>query len=151
MNGGADQRAWLTWFAVTSASMLAVGGCADLEEASEAGYQPAVIEEIEGADVKQVSFVEDAARRVSLQTAVVQRGGGDRVVLPYAALVYDPAGQVWVYTVPKRLTFLRVPVTVDLITGNRVVLTSGPAVGTRVVTRGAAEVYGAELDIAGGH
>jgi hypothetical protein len=130
---------------------LAVAGCADLEESAESGYQPAVVEEVDGADVKQVSFVPDAARRVSLRTAAVQPSRDGRSVVPYAALVYDPEGSVWVYTVPERLTFIRVPVTVDRITGNRASLTSGPTVGTRVVTRGAAEVYGAELDIAGGH
>ncbi len=43
------------------------------------------------------------------------------------------------------------PVKVDRIEGNRVVLTNGPAARTAVVTVGAAEVYGAELEIAGSH
>jgi len=56
-----------------------------------------------------------------------------------------------VYTTAKPLTFEREPVTVDRIEGNRVLLSDGPPAGTKVVTRGATEVYGAELDIAGSH
>ena len=43
------------------------------------------------------------------------------------------------------------PVTVDRIEGKRVFVSKGPAAGTKVVTVGATEVYGAELEIAGSH
>jgi hypothetical protein len=109
-----------------------------------------VAEEIKGSDVMRVTFEADAAERVSLQTAVVRRSG-QQTVVPYAALVYDPAGKVWVYTVTEPLTYVRAPVEVDRIIGDRVWLVSGPRPGARVVTVGATEVYGAELDIAGGH
>jgi hypothetical protein len=49
------------------------------------------------------------------------------------------------------LTFLRAHVVVDRIEGDLVMLSGGLAPGTEVVTVGAAEVYGAELGIAGGH
>jgi hypothetical protein len=141
---------WLQGSALTCAALLLFTGCAELEEASGSGYSPATVEEVEGADVKQVTFVADAARRVDLRTAVV-RQVGEHTLVPYASLVYDAAGQVWVYTVPEPLTYMRAPVTVDRIIGDRVLLASGPAAGTRVVTVGATEVYGTELDIAGGH
>ena len=40
-------------------------------------------------------------------------GEGGRKVVPYAALIYDPEGKTFVYTSPKRLTYLRAPVKVD--------------------------------------
>ena len=46
---------------------------------------------------------------------------------------------------------MRADVVVDRIDGDRVLLTEGPRPGSRVVTVGAAEVYGAELEIAGSH
>ena len=46
---------------------------------------------------------------------------------------------------------MRRPVTVERIDAGRVFLTRGPAAGTTVVTTGAAEVYGAELEIAASH
>jgi hypothetical protein len=42
-------------------------------------------------------------------------------------------------------------VDVDRIQGTRAFLSRGPAAGTRVVTVGAAEVYGTELDVAVSH
>jgi multidrug efflux pump subunit AcrA (membrane-fusion protein) len=72
-------------------------------------------------------------------------------VIPYEALIYDDEGDTHVYASPKPLSFLRVPVEVERIVGNRVLLSEGPPVGTSVVTVGAIEVYGAELEIAGSH
>jgi hypothetical protein len=42
-------------------------------------------------------------------------------------------------------------VVVDRVVDDVVWLADGPEPGTRVVTVGSTEVYGAELDIAGGH
>jgi hypothetical protein len=42
-------------------------------------------------------------------------------------------------------------VEVDRVERDRVLLTDGPPAGSEVVTVGATEVYGAELEIAGGH
>ena len=65
--------------------------------------------------------------------------------------IYDAEGKTWVYTVAGPLTFQRAEVVVDRIAGGRVVLTAGPPAGSDVVTVGAMEVYGAELEIGGSH
>ncbi len=65
-------------------------------------------------------------------------------VVPYASIIYDPQGVVWVYTMPKDRVFVRAEIEVDHITGDDVFLNAGPALGTRVATAGAAEIYGAE-------
>jgi multidrug efflux pump subunit AcrA (membrane-fusion protein) len=95
-----------------------------------------------------VTLTAEGAERAGLQTASVRRSGDHRVV-PYSALIYDGEGRTFVYTAPTPRTFLRSPVVVDRIEGDRVLLTDGPAAGSRVVTTGAAEVYGTELDVAG--
>jgi multidrug efflux pump subunit AcrA (membrane-fusion protein) len=74
---------------------------------------------------------------------------GSMDVVPYEALIYDPEGKTYVYVVTKPLSFQREEVEVDRIEGDRVLLSAGPAAGTKVVTVGAAEAYGTELEIAG--
>ena len=93
---------------------------------------------------------EGAGARWTSRPATVSRSGGHKVI-PYEALIYNDEAKTFVYTSPKPLSYERVPITVDRIDGDRVLLSKGPAVGTKVVTVGATEVYGAELDIAGSH
>jgi hypothetical protein len=52
-----------------------------------------------------------------------------------------------VYTNPEPLVFLRSPITIDYIDGDLAVLSEGPAVGTAVVTLGAAELFGTETGV----
>lgn len=129
---------------------LAVSACSEVEEGSSDGYEPATLEPIDGADLQRVTFTAEGARRTGLRTATVGQSGKHRRV-PYASLIYDPAGRTYVYTSPKPLTFLRAEVQIDRVDGDRVLLTGGPPPGSDVVTTGAAQVYGTELQISGGH
>jgi hypothetical protein len=134
---------------IVLAVALSMSGCAELEEESgPPKYEPAALSPAEPVGVKKVTFTEDAARRVGLQTSTVS-ARGRYLIVDYAALIYDKTGLTWVYTVPEPLNYLRVKVAVERVAGQRVTLTRGPAAGTTVVTTGAAEVYGAELGIAG--
>ena len=131
---------------------LGVAGCKEVETESATTYTPDKLEEVKGSkdDLKRVSFTPEAAERTGLRTAPVRREGG-RTVVPYDALIYRPDGSTYVYTSPKPLEYLRAEVKVDRIDGDRVVVTKGPPAGTKVVTVGAPEVYGAELEVAGSH
>jgi hypothetical protein len=141
--------AWIGW-SLAMVLALSVTACTEASEETGPTYAPATLGSADAAGVKPVTFTEDATQRVRLQTSPVV--ASDRgVVVDYAALIYDKKGQTWVYTVPQPLTFVRVKVTVDRVEGNRATLSEGPAPGVQVVTSGAAEVYGAELDIAGNH
>jgi hypothetical protein len=80
----------------------------------------------------------------------VRRVGG-RTAVPHAALLYAPDGATYVYVATGERSFLRRPVTVDRVDGRWAIVSRGPAVGSAVVTTGAAQVYGAELEIAGSH
>ena len=68
-----------------------------------------------------------------------------------AALIYDKQGKTWVYTAPEPLTFMRTKVVVAEAEGNQVTLSEGPPPGTKIVTQGVTQVYGAELGMAGKH
>ncbi len=129
---------------------LPLAGCKEVESESAAGYEPAKVEAVKGGDkdLKRVTFTAEGVARTGLQTARVERVGKHTVV-PYAALLYGAEGNTFVYTSPSRRSYLRASVEVDRIEGNRVLLTAGPSTGTEVVTVGAAEVRGAELEIAG--
>lgn len=136
--------------AVAVALGLLLTGCSEVKETGGDPYQPSEVEDVGTLGLKQVTFTLEGAQQVELQTSTAVRIGRQTVV-DYAALIYDDKGATWVYTAPKPLTYLRASVAVDRIEGDRVFLSSGPPVGTKVVTVGATEVYGAELDIAGGH
>ena len=125
----------------------ALSGCTEVEATTSEGYEPATLNEVAGSELKQVTLTAEGAQRTGLRTAPVQRSG-DRRIVPYTALIYDGEGKTFVYTAPKPLSFLRAAVAVDRIEGDQVLLTDGPAAGSRVVTTGAAEVYGTELEIA---
>jgi hypothetical protein len=129
---------------------LPLSACAEVEQASTGGYEPAKLEPVGGGETKRVTFTKEGATRTGLQTTSVARRG-DHLVVPYATLIYDSQGESYVYISPTPLTYLRVEVEVGRVERTRVLLTDGPPVGSEVVTVGAAEVYGAELDIAGGH
>ena len=131
---------------------LSFTACKEVEEESAAGYEPATLEAVKGKsdDFKRVNFTKEGASRVDVRTTIVRRSGGDKVV-PYESLIYNDEAKTFVYTSPKALAYERVPVTVDRIEGKRVLLSKGPAVGTKVVTVGVTEVYGTELEIAGSH
>jgi hypothetical protein len=129
---------------------LSAAACAEVESAAVEGYEPAHLEEIDGTAAKRVIFTAEGMRRTGLETERLQRTGG-RTVAPYASLIYDATGKTFVYTSPAPRTFVRAEVDVDRISAGRALLADGPPPGTVVVTTGAAEVYGTELEIAGGH
>ena len=112
--------------------------------------QPFRLEAVEGTDLKRVVLTEKAAERLDIQTAPVrseQANMSQQKVIPYAAVLYDVQGDAWTYVSPEPLVFVREPIVIDSIQGDRVFLSDGPELGTAVVTVGAAELYGAELGV----
>lgn len=142
----------LTAALVCLVGALGVVGCKEVETESASTYTPDTLKEVSGSkdDLKRVSFTAEAAKRTGVRTAPVREQGGRKVV-PYDALIYRPDGSTYVYTSPRPLEYVRAEVKVDRIESDRVLVTKGPPAGTHVVTVGAAEVYGSELEIAGSH
>ncbi len=129
---------------------LSLAGCkhAAAEEEESAGSDLATVEPVEGTDVSQVTLTEEAAARIDVQTSLVVHGTSSaNVSIPYAAVLYDAAGDTWTYTSPEHLVFVRAPISVMRIDGDRALLSKGPDVGTEVVTVGAAELLGTEYEV----
>jgi hypothetical protein len=141
-------RPWrrLTVAAVAAVAVIALTACADRKASASTKHEPATLVEVKGSDVKQVVLTQKAADRLRIQVAAVS-GVAGALVIPYDAVVYDPEGKTWAFTSPKRLTFVRSPITVAAIEGDRAVLSAGPPIGTTVVTVGTAELYGTENEI----
>lgn len=136
-----DTAAWSSSVRVVLAlGAAALAGCTEVESESETGYEPSKLRKT------HVEFTPEGANRTGLRTEVVERTGR-RVSVPYAALLYDPEGKTYVYTSPKELHYVKAEVRVARVESGRVVLARGPPPGTRVVTTGAAEVYGTELEV----
>ncbi len=129
--------------------VVSLVGCKEVETTKAAGYQPATVEELDDGGVV-VTFTQEGADRLGLETASVRRKGPD-VVVPYAALIYDPTGAAWVYRTDGGLVYQRVEVVVDRAIGDRAYVSDGLDEGAEVVTTGSTEVYGAELGIDGSH
>jgi hypothetical protein len=73
--------------------------------------------------------------------------GTQRLVVPYAAVLYGLEGETWVYTNPEPLVFIRQPITVEYIQGDQAYLTEGPPTGPKIVTVGGAELLGTETGV----
>jgi hypothetical protein len=87
-------------------------------------------------------------QQVRVELSLLNNGNGaTHMIVPYAAVIYDVQGELWVYTSPAPLTFVRHPIQVEYIEGDQAILLEGPAIGTPVVTVGAAELFGLEFGI----
>jgi hypothetical protein len=163
-HGGDPMRGCDRWMAVVViVATLGLAGCSETAAGSPADGKviPAKVEAIPNQEVKKVTFTEQAAQRIGVETgaiAIAPAGllpagttpGPSMTVVPYSAIVYDPNGVTWVYTVPKPLTYVRAKVVVETVGGSEgteAVLSDGLPAGTTVVTKGVIELYGAELGI----
>lgn len=76
------------------------------------------------------------------------RGEGEEsLVLPWSAVVHDINGGAWVYENVAPHVYARRRVEIKHIAGDVAVLARGPASGTKVVSVGAAELFGTEFGI----
>jgi hypothetical protein len=138
--------------AAAALAVLAVGAslsaCTEVKSADQEHYSPATIAPVKGGekDLVSVTLTQEGADRIDIATGSVARGAGGQKVIPYAALLYEKDGSAFVYTNPAGLKFVRAHIEVDRVSGDRVLLREGPAVGTKVVTTGAPQVHGAELE-----
>ena len=135
------------WIAAVISRWACGGASRRYDSQTASHHEPAKLEPIKGTDVQRVIFDAVAAKRTGLQTAPI-RQNGEKKIMPYAALIYDAEGNAYAYTAPEPLTFVRKEIEIDRVDGDSVVLSGGPPAGTKVVTVGAAEVYGTEFEIA---
>lgn len=117
--------------------------------------EPATLSHVENSDLMRLTLTEKATKRLGIKTAPVQEQQIDEaglsaetsITVPYGALIYDPHGDVWVYTNPESGVFIRHKIAVRFIRDDLAFLNDGPPVGTPVVAVGAAELYGTEYEV----
>jgi RND family efflux transporter MFP subunit len=84
-------------------------------------------------------------QRVSVRLALASEAKS--LVVPQAAILHDAFGGTWVYESRGDHVFVRRRVSVVDVVGKMAVLDHGPAPGTRIVTAGAAELFGTEFGV----
>jgi multidrug efflux pump subunit AcrA (membrane-fusion protein) len=125
---------------------LQLSACSDTSPEAAADDAPATIEPIKGTDLSSVKLSQQAAKRLGIETAAVSSRGPNGVI-PYDSVLYDAGGATFTYTSPERLVFVRAPITVARIDGDKAILSAGPKAGTEVVTVGLQELYGTEYEV----
>ena len=138
---------------LSAVAAVVLSACADTPSEEHVVNEPVRLEEVQPTDgvsgeddVDRVILTQQAADRTGIETASVEKKG-NRLVVPHAAILFDPQGKVWVYTNPEPLVFVRHEVKVVTETGDTAILSDGPPPGTRVVTVGVPELYGAEYEV----
>jgi hypothetical protein len=142
--------------------LVAAAGLSGCSGSSAAGEEqpPASIEKAANGQPSTLHLSQKAVDRLGIQTTAVRTvnqgtgasvttstSAGPRLSIPYSAVLYDPEGQTWVFTNPQPLVFMRAPIMIEHIQGDIAILSSGPPVGTLVVTVGAQVLYGTELGV----
>ena len=151
MSSRTTLRRALQGFVVAVVAAASLTGCAEIEAPAAEPYEPAHLEPTGPDQPARIILTEEAQHRVQLQTTHVKPHGAD-VSVDQAALVYDKKGKPWVFTVIGPLTYVRAAIGIKEVSeDNLVILSSGPPAGTEVVTVGAIELWGTELEIAGSH
>lgn len=84
-------------------------------------------------------------QRVSVRVPLVT--GAEHLVVARGAVLFDALGGTWVYEARGGGVFVRRRITLIDTIGETAVLSQGPAPGTRVVTTGAAELFGTEFGV----
>lgn len=137
---------WMAALAALPLALTACGGGGAQEEAG--GADAATVEPISGSELRRVTLSEDAVGRIGLQVeAVAADGAGPGTRIPYSAVLYDPQGRTWAFVGQDQRSFVREPLVISRIDGQVAFLTTGPAVGAKVVTAGSTELYGAEVGV----
>jgi hypothetical protein len=129
---------------------LPLAACGQIQSVAASDPKPITIAHLGNAtEPTRETLTQKSVDRLGLQTATVSTmtiDGKERLVVPYAAIVYDTQGNTWTYVNPAPLTFVRHLVKVDRIEGDTVILADGLSAGTAVVTTGIEELYGAEFE-----
>jgi hypothetical protein len=131
---------------------LGLAGCQAPAQGADAtvGEQPAAVEPAADGGPARVTLTDRAEEELGLVTGTVAAEGDGGAMVPFGAVVYDAEGASWTFVRVEEHTYLRAPITITRVVGDRATLTSGPPAGTEVVTVGAAFLVGAEAGISGG-
>jgi hypothetical protein len=82
-----------------------------------------------------------------LAVTVPLQSRAQSLAVPFKAVLYDIHGGAWVYQQIGDHAYARQRVAVEYVDGGNAVLASGPQPGSKVVTDGAAELFGTEFGV----
>ena len=94
----------------------------------------------------ELANAEDAlapGQRVGVSIPLI--GEAENLTLPWSAVIHDIHGGTWVYEMTAEHTFARRRILVRFAREDIAVLANGPAVGAKIVTAGASELFGTEI------
>jgi hypothetical protein len=128
-----------------AAAQLSACGSGSDEPTAGKQSEAADVAPIKGTNLNEVKLSAQAARRVGIRMAPISGDSGKTI--PYSAVLYDADGKTFAYTSPRPLVFVRAPINITDIRGDRALLSSGPPVGAAVVTVGGSELYGTEFGV----
>ena len=147
-------RRKLALCALLLTAALTATGCARQAEVDMT--EPASVTPAKSGDLNTIVLTEVAFKNLAIQTAAVREdtsatqtatGTKRNLVIPTSALVFNSQGTPFVYTSPSPRTYIRAPLVIYKYRGSDVVLTTGPAPGTQVVTVGDPELLGIEYGV----
>lgn len=144
--------------ALVGVLIAALSACTGTSGGAPAGgdqAKPGQVVTAPGTGQQAVELDADAARRIGLTTGSVGMrspapGQPPQPVAPLSAILYDKDGRTWVYVSEPTRMYVRTAVVLGPVVGaDMVVLQSGPAPGTSVVTQGSVELLGVEQGVGG--
>lgn len=140
---------WLAAGLAALAAAVVLGACSEVES-NVRENQPYTVEGPEDAAIKTVKMDDATAALLPVETVTVRKDGRRKAV-PHNAVIYNPDGGAFVYTKPKAETYIRAPIDIVRVSGDRAVLSDGPRAGTTIVTTGSAELLATEYEILNQH
>lgn len=132
------------WIVAAMVAALPLAGCGK-STAKAQPEAPASVEKQESG-IGKITLKEQAVQRLGIEFEPVKKVG-QRLEAPYKSLVYDASGGEWVFISPAPNVFTRTAVKVELIEGDKIYYTQGPAEGTKLVASGIAQLYGIEFGV----
>ncbi|MDH4454030.1 MAG: hypothetical protein QE570_12720 [Verrucomicrobiota bacterium] len=85
-----------------------------------------------------------AGERVAVEIPTLE-SKVEALVIPFNAVLHDIHGGQWVYAKTAEHVYTRKRIQVTRLAGSDAILSTGPAVGTPIVTDGSAELFGTEF------
>jgi len=82
-----------------------------------------------------------------VSVTLILKGKEESLVVPYSSILYDMYGSAWVYQNTEPRVYVRQRVELLHVLEELAILSRGPAVGSKVVSAGAAELFGTEFGV----
>lgn len=82
-----------------------------------------------------------------VSVTLIQRTSERSLIIPYSSILYDMYGSAWVYENTGPQVYVRQRVNLQYVLDDLAILSRGPSAGARVVSAGAAELFGTEFGV----